>query len=311
MSGEYQQAYDRSMTDPDGFWREAAGLIDWYREPETIMDSSALPFSRWFQGGELNTCHNALDRHVDAGRGDQVALIHDSPVTDDRQRYTYSELRDRVARFAGVLRSVGVDKGDRVIIYMPMIPEAAVAMLACARLGAVHSVVFGGFAARELAVRIDDAKPSAIVSASCGIEGKRVIEYKPLLDKAVELAEHDPGRVIVFQRPQAEAAMTERDLDWAGAVEAAEPADCVSVAATDPLYVLYTSGPPASPRGARRATGGHAVGWGWSIPNISTVGPGEFIFPGPAAGWAAGPPTSSTRRCSSGRRPCSTRASRS
>ena len=169
MSGEYRQAYQRSMTDPDGFWREAAALIDWYTEPETIMDTSALPFSRWFAGGELNTCHNCVDRHVDAGRGDQVALIHDSPVTDSRRRYTYSELRDLVARFAGVLRSVGVGKGDRVIVYMPMVPEAVIAMLACARLGAVHSVVFGGFAARELAVRIDDAEPSA----TCGWRGSR------------------------------------------------------------------------------------------------------------------------------------------
>ncbi|MCD2192960.1 propionyl-CoA synthetase [Actinomycetospora endophytica] len=288
MSGEYQQAYQRSMTDPNGFWREAASLIDWYTEPETIMDDSALPFSRWFAGGVLNTCHNALDRHVDAGRGDQVALIHDSPVTDDRQKFTYAELRDLVARFAGVLRSVGVGKGDRVIIYMPMVPEAAIAMLACARLGAVHSVVFGGFAARELAVRIDDAKPSAIVSASCGIEGKRVIEYKPLLDRAIELADHDPGRSIVLQRPQAQAAMGDRDVDWAKAMRSAEAADCVPVAATDPLYVLYTSGTTGKPKGVQRDNGGHAVALRWSLPAIYDVGPGEVMFTASDVGWVVG-----------------------
>ncbi|HEY2225202.1 propionyl-CoA synthetase [Actinomycetospora sp.] len=288
MSGEYQQAYQRSMTDPDGFWREAASLIDWYTEPETIMDDSALPFSRWFAGGVLNTCHNCLDRHVDAGRGDQVALIHDSPVTDGRQKFTYTELRDLVARFAGVLRSVGVGKGDRVIIYMPMVPEAAIAMLACARLGAIHSVVFGGFAARELAVRIDDAKPSAIVSASCGIEGKRVIEYKPLLDRAIDLAEHDPGRSIVLQRPQARATMTDRDLDWAEAMRTAEPTECVPVAATDPLYVLYTSGTTGKPKGVQRDNGGHAVALRWSLPAIYDVGPGEVMFTASDVGWVVG-----------------------
>ncbi|MDL5155033.1 propionyl-CoA synthetase [Actinomycetospora termitidis] len=288
MSGEYRQAYERSMTDPEGFWREAASLIDWSTEPETIVDASALPFSRWFVGGELNTCHNALDRHVDAGRGDQVALIHDSPVTDDRQRFTYAELRDLVARFAGVLRSAGVGKGDRVIIYMPMVPQAAIAMLACARLGAVHSVVFGGFAARELAVRIDDAKPSAIVSASCGIEGKRVVEYKPLLDKAIELAEHDPGRSIVLQRPQYTASMTDRDLDWDAAMRDAEPTECVPVAATDPLYVLYTSGTTGKPKGVQRDNGGHAVALRWSMEAIYDVGPGEVMFTASDVGWVVG-----------------------
>jgi propionyl-CoA synthetase len=288
MSGEYRQAYQQSMTDPDGFWRDAAALIDWYTEPETIMDASALPFSRWFAGGELNTCHNCLDRHVDAGRGDQLALVHDSPVTQSVTRYTYGELRDVVARFAGVLRSVGVGRGDRVIIYMPMIPEAAIAMLACARLGAVHSVVFGGFAARELAVRIDDAKPSAIVSASCGVEGKRVVEYKPLLDKAIELAEHDPGRSIVFQRPQAEASMSDRDVDWAQAVESAEPTECVPVAATDPLYVLYTSGTTGKPKGVQRDNGGHAVALRWSMDAVYDVGPGEVMFTASDVGWVVG-----------------------
>jgi propionyl-CoA synthetase len=288
MSGEYRQAYERSMTDPDGFWREKAGLIDWYREPDTIMDTAQLPFSSWFSGGELNTCHNALDRHVDAGRGDQPALIHDSPVTQSQTTYTYAELRDHVARFAGVLRSVGVDKGDRVVIYMPMIPEAAIAMLACARLGAVHSVVFGGFAARELAVRIDDAQPSAIVSASCGVEGKRVVEYKPLLDKAIELASHDPGRSVVFQRPQAQASMSERDVDWAEAMESAVPTECVAVKATDPLYVLYTSGTTGKPKGVQRDNGGHAVALRWSMEAIYDVHPGEVFFCASDVGWVVG-----------------------
>lgn len=293
MSGEYQQAYDRSMDDPDGFWREAAQLIDWYREPDTISDASELPFSRWFAGGELNTCHNALDRHVDGvdgqgGRGDQPALVHDSPVTQSKTTFTYRELRDLVARFAGVLRSVGVDRGDRVIVYMPMVPEAVIAMLACARLGAVHSVVFGGFAARELAVRIDDARPSAIVSASCGIEGTRVVEYKPLLDRAIQLASHDPGRSIVLQRPQAEAAMTERDLDWAEAMADAQPAECVAVAATDPLYVLYTSGTTGKPKGVQRDNGGHAVALRWSMENVYDVGPGETMFTASDVGWVVG-----------------------
>ncbi len=288
MSGEYRQAYERSMTDPEGFWRETAGLIDWYREPDTIMDTSQLPFSRWFSGGELNTCHNALDRHVDAGRGDQPALIHDSPVTQSQTTYTYAELRDQVARFAGVLRAQGVARGDRVVIYMPMIPEAVIAMLACARLGAVHSVVFGGFAARELAVRIDDAQPSALVSASCGIEGQRVVEYKPLLDKAIELSSHDPGPSIVFQRPQAEASMTERDVDWAQAMADAEPTECVAVQATDPLYVLYTSGTTGKPKGVQRDNGGHAVALRWSMEAVYDVHPGEVFFCASDVGWVVG-----------------------
>src|SRR3954468_19060406 len=261
----YLETYERSLKDPDRFWAEAATAVTWTRAPSRVLDADRPPFYRWFPDGELNVCHNALDRHVDAGRGEQPALIYDSPVTGTKRTYTYAQLRDEVAAFAGVLAGLGVGRGDRVVVYMPMVPEAAIAMLACARIGAIHSVVFGGFAARELAVRIDDARPSAIVSASCGIEGTRVIEYKPLLDKAIELAEHDPGRSIVLQRPQAEASMSERDVDWAQALGSAEPTECVSVAATDPLYVLYTSGTTGKPKGVQRDNGGHAVALRWSM----------------------------------------------
>ena len=258
--GRYAEEFHRSIADPESFWGDAARAIDWYRAPSVILDSSNPPFYRWFSDGELNTCYNALDRHVRDGRGDQAALIYDSPVTATARRYTYRELLDEVARVAGVLRDIGVAKGDRVVIYMPMIPEAAISMLACARIGAIHSVVFGGFAAPELAARIDDAAPKAVLSASCGVEGSRVIEYKPMLDQAIEMAASKPDRCVILQRPQASAAMTEgRDLDWARAVEAAEPADCVPVKATDPLYILYTSGTTAKPKGVVRDNGGHAV----------------------------------------------------
>ncbi len=233
MAG-YDEVYRRSLEDPEGFWGEAAGLIDWVREPERILDDSKAPFYRWFVGGELNTCHNALDRHVDGGRADQLALVYDSPVTGRLQAFTYRELRDAVARFAGVLRGLGVGKGDRVVIYMPMVPEAAMAMLACARLGAIHSVVFGGFASHELAIRIDDARPKVVISASCGIEVTRVIEYKPLLDRAIEMASHKPEHCVILQRDRAEAKLVEsRDLDWSELMETAQPAECVPVAATD------------------------------------------------------------------------------
>ncbi|WP_435684703.1 acetyl-coenzyme A synthetase N-terminal domain-containing protein, partial [Sedimenticola selenatireducens] len=212
----YEEIYARSMEDPEGFWGDQAAAIDWYKPWDKVLDDSRKPFYRWFAGAELNTCYNALDRHVEKGRADQAALIYDSPVTDTRKTYTFSELRDAVAQFAGVLRDQGVTKGDRVIVYMPMIPEAAIAMLACARLGAIHSVVFGGFASKELATRIDDAKPKVMVSASCGIEGSRVIEYKPLLDEAIELSTHKPDHTVIYQRPQATAAMQAgRDVDWA------------------------------------------------------------------------------------------------
>src|SRR3954468_15123366 len=286
--GAYEDVFRSSTEDPEGFWLGAAQALDWHVPPTRALDGSRPPFYRWFPDGELNVCHNALDRHIEAGHGDRAALIYDSPVTGTRRSYTYAQLRDEVAAFAGVLAGLGVGRGDRVVVYMPMVPEAAVAMLACARIGAIHSVVFGGFAARELAVRIDDARPSAIVSASCGIEGTRVIEYKPLLDKAIELAEHDPGRSIVLQRPQAEASMTERDVDWAQALGSAELTECVSVAATDPLYVLYTSGTTGKPKGVQRDNGGHAVALRWSMDAVYDVGPGEVMFTASDVGWVVG-----------------------
>jgi len=287
MSG-YRDTFRASIEDPERFWADAATAIDWYRTPTQVLDSSNPPFYRWYPDGELNTCHNALDRHVEAGHGERTALIYDSPVTGTQRSFSYAELRGEVAQFAGVLVSLGVVKGDRVVIYLPMVPEAAVAMLACARIGAVHSVVFGGFAAKELAVRIDDAAPKVIVSASCGIEGKRVIEYKPLLDRAIELATHKPDRCVILQRPQVEAALGERDVDWAAAAEVATPADCVPVAATDPLYILYTSGTTGKPKGVVRDNGGHAVALRWSMHNIYDVGPGEVMFTASDVGWVVG-----------------------
>jgi propionyl-CoA synthetase len=238
--GTYEDVFGASTEDPESFWLTAAEGIDWAATPSRALDSSGAPFYRWFPDGRLSVCFNAVDRHVEAGRGEQPALIHDSPVTGTRHTYTYAQLKDEVALFAGALAQLGVVPGDRVVIYMPMVPEAAVAMLACARIGAVHSVVIGGFAPRELALRIDDAAPKVVVSASCGIEGKRVIAYKPLLDRAIELAVHKPAKTVILQRPQQRAALGPDDLDWAGLVAAASPADCVSVAATDPpLHPLH------------------------------------------------------------------------
>jgi propionyl-CoA synthetase len=290
MSG-YRDAFRTSIDDPERFWGYpdgAATAIDWYRPPTRTLDASNPPFYLWYPDGQLNTCHNALDRHVEAGHGDRAALVYDSPVTGTVRRYSYAELRDEVARFAGVLRELGVVKGDRVVIYMPMVPEAAIAMLACARIGAVHSVVFGGFAAPELAVRIDDAAPKVIVSASCGIEVKRTIEYKPLLDRAIELAGHKPERCVILQRPQAPAELGERDVDWAAALAGATPADCVPVGSTDPLYILYTSGTTGKPKGVVRDNGGHAVALRWSMANVYDVGPGDVMFTASDVGWVVG-----------------------
>ena len=285
----YKDVYSRSMNDPHAFWADAAKDIDWITPFETVLDDSNPPFYRWFKGAELNTCYNAVDRHVENGRGDQAAIIYDSPVTNTKGTMTYLDLQTATALFAGILASQGVTKGDRVLIYMPMIPEAAIAMLACARIGAIHSVVFGGFAAKELATRIDDAKPKVIVSASCGIEVSKIIQYKPLLDKAIDFAQHKPANTIVYQRPQAVAQMIEgRDIDWLQAAKTATPADCVPVAATDPLYILYTSGTTGIPKGVVRDNGGHAVALNWSMKNIYNVEPGDVFWSASDVGWVVG-----------------------
>ena len=287
--GRYADAFRRSVADPGGFWAEAAKSIDWYAEPTVVLDAENPPFYRWFSDGMLNTCFNALDRHVRDGRGDQAALIYDSPVTGTCRTFSYTELLDHVARFAGVLHRLGVGAGDRVVIYLPMVPEAAVAMLACARIGAVHSVVFGGFAAHELAMRIEDAEPTVIVSASCGIEISRIVEYKPILDRAIELSSWKPDSCVILARPQARADLIDgRDLDWAEAMAAAEPVGCVPVKATDPLYILYTSGTTAKPKGVVRDNGGHAVALRWSMENIYDTGPGEVFWAASDVGWVVG-----------------------
>ncbi|MBA3742978.1 propionyl-CoA synthetase [Sporichthya sp.] len=286
--GPYAEQFRRSLDDPTGFWADAARAVDWTRAPATVLDNSNAPFVRWFPDGELNTCHNALDRHVDAGRGDQTALIYDSPVTGTQARFTYAELLDQVARFGGVLRNLGVEKGDRVVIYMPMVPEAVIAMLACARIGAVHSVVFGGFAPRELAVRIDDAQPKVVVAASCGIEPTRVVPYKPMIVAAGAIAEHKPDACVVLQREQERAEMGPGDVDWHEAMAAAEPVDCVPVGANDPLYILYTSGTTGKPKGIVRDNGGHAVALMWSIRNIFGLEPGEVWWTASDVGWVVG-----------------------
>jgi len=287
--GKYQSSYEQSLNNPDDFWGDAANAIAWDQPATKILDDSNAPFYRWFSGAKLNTCYNALDRHVENGRADQAALIYDSPVTDTKKTFSYQELRDEVSKLAGVLTDLGVTKGDRVLIYMPMIPEGVMAMLACARIGAVHSVVFGGFAATELATRIDDAKPKVVLSTSCGIEGSRIIKYKPLLDGAIDIAKNKPAHTVILQRPQEKADMQEgRDVDWATAVANATPADCVSVEATDPLYILYTSGTTGQPKGVVRDNGGHAVALMWTMKNIYNIKPGEVFWAASDIGWVVG-----------------------
>ena len=287
--GRYEEVYKRSLQDPEGFWAEAAEGISWSRKWDRVLDSSTPPFYRWFSGAEMNTCYNAVDRHVEAGLGGQVALIYDSPVTNTIEKYTYSELQVMVARFAGGLRKLGVQKGDTVVIYMPMVPEAAVAMLACARLGATHSVVFGGFAAHELAIRIEDAKPKVVISSSGAKEVTRLIEYKPLLDRAIEMSAHKPEHCVIYQRSLIKAPLDlSRDIDWNELIRDAEPAECVQVAATDPLYILYTSGTTGKPKGVMRDNGGHAVALHWSMRNIYGVEQGDVFWSASDVGWVVG-----------------------
>jgi propionyl-CoA synthetase len=289
MRSVFDEVYARSMMDREGFWAAAAEDIYWERRWDRVLDDSRPPFYRWFVGGRLNTCYNALDLHIERGRGKQRALIYDSPVTGTVREFTYAQLRDAVARCAGMLRRQGIGRGDRVVIYMPMVPEAVIAMLACARIGAIHSVVFGGFAAHELAKRVDDAGPRLIISASCGIEVNRVVPYKPLLDGAIDLASHKPERCIILQRPEERAPLVRgRDADWDDVMAGAEPADPVTVEATDPLYILYTSGTTGQPKGVVRDNGGHAVALKWSMGAIYGVGSGEVYWAASDIGWVVG-----------------------
>jgi propionyl-CoA synthetase len=285
----YSDLHQHSLTDPEGFWMDQARAIDWVQAPSRALWAENAPLYEWFKDGLVNTCWNAVDRHVEAGRGGQIAIIHDSPITHTKREITYAELRDRVASLAGALRAQGVGMGDRVIIYMPMVPEALEAMLACARLGAVHSVVFGGFAAAELAVRIDDATPKAIIAASCGLEPGRVIHYKPLLDNAIELATHKPDFCVIFQREQEVAKLMDgRDHDWHGFQHGVTPAECVPVRGDHPAYVLYTSGTTGQPKGVVRPTGGHLVALNWSMKNIYNVDPGDVFWAASDVGWVVG-----------------------
>ncbi len=285
----YHEVYQSWRDDPIGFWGRAAAEIDWAHPWTSVFNPDGGIYGQWFEGAQCNTCYNCLDRHVENGRGDQAALIYDSPITDTKQTLTYAQLLDEVATLAGALQAGGIEKGDRVILYLPMIPQAVIAMLACARIGAVHSVVFGGFAAAELATRIDDARPKAILTASCGIEPNRIVEYKPLLDEAIEIAVHKPDFCVVFQRPQSSAGlMPERDFDWGEFVDGAQPAACVMVAANDPLYILYTSGTTGVPKGVVRDNGGHMVALKWTMKNIYGMDPGDVYWAASDVGWVVG-----------------------
>ena len=285
----YREVYEGWKQDPEGFWMKAAEAIDWVEKPSKALFDGNAPLFEWFCDGKVNTCWNALDRHVEGGRGDQVAIIHDSPITDSQRKITYAELLESVSRFAGALRARGVEKGDRVIIYMPMVPEALTAMLACARLGAIHSVVFGGFAANELAVRIDDASPKAIIAASCGLEPGRVVAYKPLLDGAIDLAAHKPEFCVMLQREQETASLVKgRDHEWHAFQEGAEPTECVPVEGSHPAYILYTSGTTGAPKGVVRPTAGHLVALHWSMKNIYNLDPGDVFWTASDVGWVVG-----------------------
>jgi len=289
IMGKFDEVFQQSVTNPEKFWAEAAKNITWFKEPETVLDSSKAPFYKWFPGGKMNTCYNAVDRHVENGRADQTAIIYDSPVTNTIAKITYKELQEKVAAFAGGLASLGVKKGDTVVIYMPMIPEAAIAMLACARLGAVHSVVFGGFAPHELAIRIDHAQPKLLITASGAIEGKKTLEYKPLVDSAIKQSTHEVEKVVMFQRDIVKASMIEgRDIDWQELVSKSSPVGCTEVDATDPLYILYTSGTTGMPKGVLRDNGGHAVALYWTMKNLYNINPGEVWWSASDVGWVVG-----------------------
>ena len=285
----YQSEYDQSIEDPHGFWLDKANLIEWVQKPQVSLAEDMNGIERWYPDGTLNTCHNAIDRHVQAGRGDQVAIYYDSPVTDTKQAITYAQLQDEVSRFAGGLASLGVTTGDRVVIYMPMVPEALIAMFACARIGAIHSVVFGGFAANELAVRLSDAAPKAIVTATCGIEVSKVIEYMPIVNEAIEMSDKKPSSVVILERPQAQfAPVAGRDVIWSDLMANAQPIDCVSVSATHPLYILYTSGTTGKPKGVVRDHGGHAVAMTYSMQAVYDMRPGEVFWAASDVGWVVG-----------------------
>ena len=285
----YKKVYNSWKNDPEAFWMTAADAIDWVTKPSRALFADRAPFYEWFSDSEVNTCYNAVDRHVLNGRGDQKAIIYDSPMTGTKYSITFSELLEKVSVLAGALTNNGISKGDRVIIYMPMIPEGIISMLACARIGAIHSVVFGGFAANELAVRIDDAKPKAILAASCGLEPNRIVEYKPLIDQAIELASHKPQTVVIFQRAECKAELVDgRDHDWNVFQENAEKAPCVPVKGSHPAYILYTSGTTGAPKGVVRPTAGHLVALNWTMKNFYNVDPGEVFWAASDIGWIVG-----------------------